>query len=111
MVRDGPAGATYVKRPFASVRSDAVSDMAAPGFAVRVCTVTTAPVTGWPSTPSSRPLIGTRFPNLTFWVALWLFVTAVRTTCWRPPLGAAFVWLGTAGTGVGPLPVAPVGVV
>src|SRR4051812_15663926 len=54
--------------------------MAAPGTAVCVCTDNVAPPIGAPFGPTSRPLIGARFPNFTFWLDERLLISAVSTT-------------------------------
>src|SRR3954454_2369290 len=89
MTLDGPAGAVYLKRPSAPVRIWAESAIDAPGTAVCVWTVTTAPATGRPLGPNRRPPIGTRLPKFTFMLDDRLFTNAVSTT-----LSLAFVPFG-----------------
>src|SRR4051794_6697498 len=100
--RDGPAGATYVKRPSDPVTTFPAEATAAPGIAVRVWISRIAFAIGVPSGPTSFPLIGTRFPNFALIVDERLFASAVSTTLSAAgdPLGeprsaTAFVAAGT----------------
>src|SRR4051794_20168764 len=70
----------YVKRPSLRVNTLPAFAVAAPGIAVFVCTSSVAPPIGTPPGPTRRPLIGTRFPNFSFFVDERLFANAVSTT-------------------------------
>src|SRR5215212_11881110 len=80
MTRDGPTGATYLKRPSDPVTTLPASATEAPGTAVRVWMLRIASAIGVPLGPTSRPPIGTRLPYFTLRLDERLFASAVRTT-------------------------------